>query len=1204
MGPRAVAPGQRVITLISGDRVAFTGSADALQVAGVTPARGREHIAFTRVRAGGHEYVIPVDAAQALGTGRLDRQFFDITALVAQGFDDTARADIPLIATAQAGPALRGSTQREAFSSLGLTARTVRKSETATAWRGFVAAADGASRTARSTKLWLDAKAEASLDRSVAMTGAPSAWAKGLDGKGVKVAVLDTGYDPHHPDLKNKVGAQRNFTWDEGITDLNGHGTHVASTVAGSGAASGGRYKGVAPGAELLVGKVLDSGGTGDISWILEGMEWAVAQDADIVSMSLGIGGASDGSDPLSQAVETLSADGGPLFVVAAGNDGAPRTIGSPAAAPSALTVGSVTKDGTMSSFSSRGPAVTDGGVKPEITAPGSAITAARAAGTLDPAADSESYATISGTSMATPHVSGAAAILKGRHPDWDARRLKAALVATADPVPGAGVYEQGAGSVDIPGALASRVTSVPAAVSAELVWPYPADVTRSVTYRNDSGKDVRLALSVTGSAPISLATRKLTVPAGGSAEAVVHVDTAGARAGAHSAWITAHGSDGSRVRTPVGVHVQGPSATLRLEPGAQRPGVEATYTNLVVQNEQTGAAELVDLSTGSKELRLPVGDYRVFGGVWEYVRLGSVSVPDRSVVVAQRVSLTGDRTLRTDISAAKPVTMGIDDPEMRLNEYGSAAGLISTTGDGAPAGLVAPLYNGPYQMYAIGSGRIPGLTYFSAASWEKPQVLATTSSGGGPLDIPVQLVSWQRLEWDLEAKVVDAGTAENLEGLELKDRIVLYEQDWSLPWEEADRRYAAIKARQPAAILLAGSASIDPADPTLGIGAEGVALLRARLAKGEVALRIKGERNAERTYFTFHTHDDGIPAGAHWQQRRADLARVEHSFRTTGFPNDPKTLYGWVTHRGLHLARQSTGFRAPDRMTAYYTPDVRWTTATYEYMIDHVGALGAQYSEPTLHRRGRTAHDHWMTGPFNPSLAVAGADGRLPATRDGDKLRVALPMFSDAAGHRSDPARDLETGETVLRDGSGRVIARNDEPGQGVFDVPARGQWYELASTAHRDHSDWSLGTHVTDVWRFRSEHTSSERPLALIDTRYDMAGLDGDNSVSVGRPFTFGLGLARQTGAHGGAGIARVAVSYSTDDGVTWRSAAVRGSGSDRQVTVPALKTGWVSLKVSAEDRSGASLMETVTRAYRVGCPAHWCGYAPDWPHWPTAR
>lgn len=158
------------------------------------------------------------------------------------------------------------------------------------------------------------------------------------------------------------------------------------------------------------------------------------------------------------------------------------------------------------------------------------------------------------------------------------------------------------------------------------------------------------------------------------------------------------------------------------------------------------------------------------------------------------------------------------------------------------------------------------------------------------------------------------------------------------------------------------------------------------------------------------------------------------------------------------------------------------------------------------------------------------------------------------------------------------------------------------MTSSAHHDSPEWKLGTRITDTWRFRSEHTGDERPLPLLDTRYDMAGLDGDNSVAENREFTFGLGIGRQTGVSGGAGIERVSVRYSTDDGATWRAAEVRGRDGDRRVTVPATGTGWVSLQVTAADRSGASVTETVTRAYRVGCPEQWCGYAPAWPHWPA--
>ncbi|MFB9511642.1 S8 family serine peptidase, partial [Streptomyces aurantiacus] len=107
--------------------------------------------------------------------------------------------------------------------------------------------------------------------KSVKQIGADKAWAAGYDGKGVKIAVLDTGVDTTHPDLKEQVVGEKNFSAAPDASDKDGHGTHVASTAAGTGA----KYKGVAPGAKLLNGKVLDDNGFGDDSGILAGMEWA-----------------------------------------------------------------------------------------------------------------------------------------------------------------------------------------------------------------------------------------------------------------------------------------------------------------------------------------------------------------------------------------------------------------------------------------------------------------------------------------------------------------------------------------------------------------------------------------------------------------------------------------------------------------------------------------------------------------------------------------------------------------------------------------------------------------------------------------------------------------------------------------------------------------------------------------------------------------
>jgi len=178
-----------------------------------------------------------------------------------------------------------------------------------------------------------------------------------------------------------------------------------------------------------------------------------------VVNMSLG-GPPSDGIDPLSDALTQITDRTGTLFVVAAGNEGAAYTVGSPGLAPAALTVGAVDRDETLAEFSSRGPTAGDLGLKPEITAPGVGIVAARATGTTMGSPVDALYTAASGTSMATPHVAGAAALLAQQNPDWSGRRLKDALISTAEPNPELGVYAQGGGRVDVARAVNQTVTA------------------------------------------------------------------------------------------------------------------------------------------------------------------------------------------------------------------------------------------------------------------------------------------------------------------------------------------------------------------------------------------------------------------------------------------------------------------------------------------------------------------------------------------------------------------------------------------------------------------------------------------------------------------------------------------------------------------------------------------------------------------------
>ncbi len=147
-------------------------------------------------------------------------------------------------------------------------------------------------------------------------------WSQGINGSGVTVAVLDSGINQNHPDLIGKVVGEVNFVKDEETTnDLLGHGTMVAGIIAGSGEASGGRYMGIAPGARLLNVRVIDSDGNGQDSDIIAGIEWALNNGADVISMSLGGLDLGETDLPVTTAADNAM-DAGAIVCVAAGNSG------------------------------------------------------------------------------------------------------------------------------------------------------------------------------------------------------------------------------------------------------------------------------------------------------------------------------------------------------------------------------------------------------------------------------------------------------------------------------------------------------------------------------------------------------------------------------------------------------------------------------------------------------------------------------------------------------------------------------------------------------------------------------------------------------------------------------------------------------------------------------------------------------------------
>ncbi|MGW2154638.1 S8 family serine peptidase [Nonomuraea sp. NPDC001699] len=674
------------VTLITGDRVMVTGGGGYR----VRPGPGRR-VGFSGQIQDGHLYVIPSDARPLVAADLLDRRLFDVTQLLAWRYGDADRPDIPLIVQSSQGtaPTFRGAERARRLGGLGMSAMNVPKASAGRTWQDLAAGAR--SLTAGSTKLWLDGRRSYNLDRSAEQIGATEAWKQGMTGKGVTVAVLDSGYDPDHPDLKGVVTQEKNFTDDPDIRDNTGHGTHVASIIAGADA----KYRGIAPGAKLAVAKAGTAFGLTE-SAILAGMEWAAAEvKAKIVNLSFG---APDtlGLDPVEQAVNTLSERYGTLFVTASGNDG--TTVTSPGSADAALTVGSVDHQDRVAASSGSGPREGDHAIKPDITAPGVEIVAAKAGGT-----GTEAHVAMSGTSMAAPHVAGAAAILAQLHPDWTGQRLKSALTGSAMPLPGLTPYRQGTGRVDVVRALAQQVVAVP-----ERVWAYfPSDgpgervSTGTVTYDNAGDTPVDLDLTADGEVA-RLSARRLQVPAKGQAAVTVTIDAKDKASGEHPATITARSGD-TVIRTLAGAFVEPESHNVTVK-ALDRNGRPAEAGFIQVYDAHTGTGRDVPFIDGTARLRLPEREWNLYS---------EIDDDTGGTLAHTRLDVDQDRQVTIDARDGRRAGFSVDDPDAAPGDP-----LVVELADGAWSYGFASWAAPGWDTYVV-PARAPGLRFLIRSLWK-----------------------------------------------------------------------------------------------------------------------------------------------------------------------------------------------------------------------------------------------------------------------------------------------------------------------------------------------------------------------------------------------------------------------------------------------------------------------------------------------------
>jgi len=1182
------------VTLVTGDVVTVTTLANGKQTADVD--RPDDAIGGVRMQEiGGDLYVIPDEAVGLLGADRLDRRLFDVTGLIEAGYDDASMAKVPVIASyrpaATRGAAIpdapRASTQVRKLPSIHGAALTTSKRNAHTFWTSLVdmTSATGAKpRLGEGVqKLWLDGRVAPALKESVPQIGAPEAWAAGYDGAGVTVAVLDTGVDATHPDLAGQVVDTQSFVPGEDTTDVNGHGTHVASTIVGTGAASGGDYKGVAPAAHLIMGKVLGgSEGYGQDSWVMAGMQWAAQSGAPVVSMSLGDTMPSDGSDPMALAVDSLSAQYGTLFVIAAGNAG-PETISTPGAAASALTVGAVDKQDNLAWFSSTGPLTGTAALKPDIVAPGVDITAARSQQMTD--GGSGLYRTISGTSMATPHVAGSAAILSQEHPGWTGEQLKEQLMSSAKGLADYSPYDVGTGRVDVAAAVRHTVRATPSAFFGNYTWPHEEGdvaVTRDLVFTNDGDADITLDLALsTTSTAFSLGASTVTVPAGGKETVAVTGDPQAVGAGRHVGYVV--GTDAATgepmTRTSLGLVKEDERYDLTVKLVDRNGQPAAGWVGLVMTGDPWPYSIYVD---GTTTLRVPPATY----SVTTYLDVTGER-PDRSglaVLVDPETVLKTDTTIVLDARDARLLqTTAPERSEDRQRKVDFS--IVDGTGlEARSAYAVPPMYD---DLYVSPTDAMSEGTFVLTTRWRKgePALGLGDPAGHRTFDTLIQPGSPRETATSTLATVFAGnGAAADYDGIDARGKIaVVTRSDEVAP---ADRAAAAVQVGAKALVVV--NNGVGGLMEYVGESPIPVAGVHRDAGQGLISLARRGSRlTLNQVAYPSYVYDltrdypDRVPdRPLVYAPKQGDLARIDARYY------DVRDEAGSGYRYDLTL----TPSLGAHEWESYPGTRVEWATPEQVWVESHAqnieGALPWEMvSGVNTYPAGKTTRLDWfrpLVRPgFSDSFGVYNSRWQdymtwnvQPWSSSSDVMHLGgyLP-WGETPMHLQ-----VFQGDTLIHDNpySGDMqwveVPAGDRPYRVVLDAERPGEVFRLST---RTHTEWSFRSDTVDGDNFKPFPVMSLDYQVDTDLRGDLAG-GSKQQVAVRSTSS---DLEELPG-----NVSELTLAVSGDDGASWQAVTLT-KGSDgwwRGSFRTPKASRFLSVRASARMDSGYSIDQEVIRAY----------------------
>lgn len=1189
---------EKKITLITGDVVSIQEIEGGKNVINVEPV-DRNGSGAQILNIGEDTYVIPGSAMPYLAADKLDKDLFNVTKLIDNGYDDKSLSSLPIIVeyTDTKGKSFqpkaepKGAKTARVLESINAVALSATKKEADTFWEDITPEAPTKAKANSVVfdqdieKIWLDGRVEATLDQSVPQIGAPTLWESGFTGKGVKVAVLDTGIDPNHPDLASQIDEVKSFVSGETVDDAHGHGTHVASTVLGIGAASEGKNKGVAPEARLLVGKVLNNQGSGLDSWIIDGMEWA-ADNAKIVSMSLGTNEPSDGTDPMAQAVNNLSEETGALFVIAAGNAGYEGAIGSPGAADAALTIGAVDKEDKIAYFTSKGPRYGNMGLKPDLSAPGVGIVAARSA--LSPG--SGFYTSMNGTSMATPHVAGAAAILLQKNPEWNGAQLKEALMSTSkklDYLPS----HIGSGRLDVAAAAFSTVRATGSLSFGFFKWPHDhaQPVQKTVTYTNSSDSAVVLDLhpdfknTKGDAAPNGLLTvseSQITIPANGTKDITVTLNPQLGDLGTrYEGHLTATDADGKQVaHTSMGMVKEEEKYPLTFNATDRNGNPTLTYVGLVNKNMDP---EFVAVN-GTTEIRLQPGTYSAMAMMDVDTETDHRGV---ALVGTPEIKLDGPQTVELDARKAKEIS--VDVPKKTEPSYQRMEYYRSLDGKTMNAIYLMPVWID--KMYAVPTKKVKTGDFEFLTRWRLIKPYLEINFKGKVLDdIPLHGSTPLDGKYNLSTVYAGKGTPADYDRLKAKGKAVVVDRNSEVtPSEQAVAAHAAgakllIIVNNEDKEFSEYAGNPDYTDIPLAVAgvskSEGDKVIKAARS-GNLKLHVEGEVNTPYVYDLMDVHQDQIPKNLKYSPSNKELVKID-----TRYKSDREAPGGEFRYDLRPHTRGAVGFLYKLQLPSVRTEWVSAVKDTRWYHQAQVLDSPWEVRQPAVtYEKGEKLQEDWFSPVVRPRLG----DGYWTPNRQGNNLQFNIPAWADSGNGSTggtgydesikNQTHKLYQGDTLIKEGKSQAL--NVSSG-----ISEERKQYRLVTDAKRDPNRWSTSVSTHTEWTFwsgKGEDFLTLLPFYSLDYKVE-TDMNGDALASSST--TLELSVAKLDGVSGYGKLEGAKLDVSFNDGKSWKTVKVERKAGDRWIATiknPKNKK-YVSLRASAWDDQGNKISQEIIKAY----------------------